>query len=132
MPDAPSEERARLQAEALAVLAAFPELFGPAARAEVPVIGAVGGRAVSGQIDRLVIGAEEVAIVDFKSNRAPPGTLAAVPQAYAAQLALYRALIAPLYPGRAIRCRLVWTATATATDLPDETLAAALAAAAPL
>ena len=117
--------------EAMAVLDAFPELFGPEARAEVPVIGTVAGHAVAGQIDRLVIRPDEILIVDFKSNRAPPGAAEDVSTAYAAQLALYRALLAPLYPGRVLRCRLIWTATASATDLPAALLDAALAALGP-
>jgi ATP-dependent helicase/nuclease subunit A len=131
VPELPLPEREALAAEAMAVLDAFPELFGPEARAEVPVIGTVAGHAVAGQIDRLVIRPDEILIVDFKSNRAPPGAAEDVSTAYAAQLALYRALLAPLYPGRVLRCRLIWTATASATDLPAALLDAALAALGP-
>ena len=46
-------------------------LFGPGSRAEVPVAGVVGGTAVSGRIDRLVIGPDGVKILDFKTNRPP-------------------------------------------------------------
>jgi ATP-dependent helicase/nuclease subunit A len=127
MPDLPEAARAELAAEALGVLIACPELFGPGSRAEVPVIGTVAGHAVSGQIDRLVVGPDAVLIADFKSNRVPPRGLAQVPDAYAAQLALYRALLAPLYPGRALRCVLVWTVGATTTEVPPDRLDAALA-----
>jgi ATP-dependent helicase/nuclease subunit A len=126
MPELAPDAQAALLTEALAVLQAFPALFGPEARAEVPVIGRFGGREISGQIDRLIIRPGEILIVDFKSNRAPPAALDDVPPAYVAQLALYRALLAPLYPGRPVACRLVWTATATGTDLPSPLLDAAL------
>jgi ATP-dependent helicase/nuclease subunit A len=131
MPGLPEEARAGLAAEALGVLAACPELFGPEARAEVPVIGTVAGHAVSGQIDRLVVRPDEVVIADFKSNRVPPATQVQVPDGYVAQLALYRALLAPLYPRRAMRCILVWTVGAVVTELPAARLDAALAALAP-
>jgi ATP-dependent helicase/nuclease subunit A len=126
MPELAPDAQAALLTEALAVLQAFPALFGPEARAEVPVIGRFGGREISGQIDRLIIRPGEILIVDFKSNRAPPAALDDVPPAYVAQLALYRALLAPLYPGRPVACRLVWTATATGTDLPSPLLDVAL------
>ena len=35
-------------------------------------------------------------------------------------MAAYRALLAALYPDRAIRCGLVWTASGEVTWLPDE------------
>ena len=50
----------------------FAPLFGPGSQAEVPVVGLVGGRALSGQIDRLVVTADRVLIVDYKTLRPPP------------------------------------------------------------
>ena len=35
----------------------------------------------------------EILIVDFKTNRTPPGSVAEAPAAYIRQLALYRALL---------------------------------------
>jgi ATP-dependent helicase/nuclease subunit A len=87
----------------------FAPLFAPGALAEVPIVGFVGGRALSGQIDRLVVGADRVLIVDFKTVRAPPATEAEVPPIYLSQLASYRAAIARIYPDREIRCALLWT-----------------------
>ena len=43
--------------------------------------------------------AERVLIADYKTNRPPPEALAEVPPAYVLQLALYRALLQPIYPG---------------------------------
>ncbi len=59
-------------------------------------------RAVSGKIDRLAVTEREVLIVDYKTNRPAPHGLEAVPPAYVAQLALYRALLQPVYPGRTV------------------------------
>ena len=69
----------------------------------------LGGRGLAGQIDRLVVTADAVMIVDYKTLRPPPRDEAAVPSAYLDQLAAYRAAIGAIYPGRQIRCALLWT-----------------------
>ena len=104
-------DQAALAAEILAVLDAadFAPLFAEGSQAEVPVVALLGGRALSGQIDRLVVGDAEVLIVDYKTLRPPPQNEAEVPAAYLAQLAAYRAAMAAIYPGRAVSCALLWT-----------------------
>jgi ATP-dependent helicase/nuclease subunit A len=69
----------------------------------------------------------EVLIVDFKTNHEPPRSVAAVPPAYVRQLALYRAVLGQLYPGRAIRAALLWTETAELMELSASALDAELA-----
>jgi ATP-dependent helicase/nuclease subunit A len=89
-------------------------LFAEGSRAEVPLIGTVktprGTFTVSGQVDRMAVSASEVLIVDYKTNRPPPQSTLDVALAYRRQLALYRALIAGIYPGRTVRAFLLWTA----------------------
>jgi ATP-dependent helicase/nuclease subunit A len=75
----------------------------------VPVVALLGGRALAGQIDRLVVGDRAVLIVDYKTLRPPPLHEEQVPPPYLAQLAAYRAAIAAIYPGRAVRGALLWT-----------------------
>jgi ATP-dependent helicase/nuclease subunit A len=106
-----TEAQDEILCETLAILAHpdFAPLFGPDSLAEVPVIGLVGGRVVSGRIDRLVVTADRVLIVDYKTLRLPPTGADRVPPAYLHQLAGYRAVLARLYPGREIRCALLWT-----------------------
>jgi ATP-dependent helicase/nuclease subunit A len=92
----------------------FAAVFGDGSRAEVPIVGRLerpGGAAVlvSGQIDRLVVTEDEVLVVDFKTNQSPPDSAAEAPAAYIRQLALYRAILARLYPQRTIRTALLWT-----------------------
>lgn len=105
----------------------FAELFQPGSRAEVPIVGrlARAGRVVevSGQVDRLAVTAAAVLIADYKtgSNRAERFG------AYARQLALYRALLAQLYPDRPIRAALIWTETLELTEVSEAQLEAALA-----
>ena len=104
-------EQAAIAAEILAILDApqFSALFGPDSQAEVPLVGLVGDYAIAGQIDRLVVGARDVLIVDYKSLRPAPAQDSEVPPAYLRQLAAYRAAISAIYPGREVRCALLWT-----------------------
>jgi ATP-dependent helicase/nuclease subunit A len=71
--------------------------------------------------------ADRVVILDYKTNREPPATSDAIPFAHRAQLAIYREILAPLYPGRRIDCMLVYTEDASVHTLGDHTLSLALA-----
>ncbi|MFD1329824.1 double-strand break repair helicase AddA [Mycoplana ramosa] len=106
-------------------------IFSPLARAEVSIMGTLRlGRtdyAVSGRIDRMVVREDAVEIVDFKTNRQPPSSGADLPFEHVAQLAIYRAILAPLYPGRAIGCGLVYTEAPRVFWLSDEGMATSLA-----
>ncbi len=109
----------------------FAAIFDDGSRAEVEIMGRValgsGERAVSGRIDRLVITEDAVLIVDYKTNRPPPGSLREVPETHIAQMALYRALLAPLYPGREIRAALVYTEAPVLIAVSAKTMDDALA-----
>jgi ATP-dependent helicase/nuclease subunit A len=111
----------------------FAALFGAGSRAEVPLVGRLtaGGETVrvSGQIDRLVVSPTDVLIADFKSDRARPERIEEVPPGYVRQLALYRALLMQLYPGRPVRAALVWTEVPELMELSLTALDAALVAA---
>jgi ATP-dependent helicase/nuclease subunit A len=110
--------------ETLAVLdnPDFGELFGPQSLAEVPVTGIVAGQVVSGQIDRLVVAAGAVTVVDYKTNRPPPETADAVPALYLRQMAAYREVLRQIYPGRPVRCILLWTDGPRLMELGDAQL----------
>jgi ATP-dependent helicase/nuclease subunit A len=99
----------------------FAELFAPGSRAEMPIVGRL-IRAdgtpilVSGQVDRLLVTEREILIADYKTNRAPPRSLAealATHAHYIRQLALYRAVLSRVFPGTSVRAALVWT------DVPE-------------
>ncbi len=104
-------EQAAIADEILAILdePSFAALFGPDSQAEVPIVGLVGDYAIAGQIDRLVVGIDEILIVDYKTLRPKPARDSEVPPAYLRQLAAYRAAIAQIYPGRPVKCALLWT-----------------------
>jgi ATP-dependent helicase/nuclease subunit A len=107
----PQAAQAAMLQESLAVLddPEFAPLFAPGSAAEVPVVGFVGGRALAGQIDRLVVTDDAVLIVDYKTMRPVPASEAEIPAAYLDQLAAYRLAVAAIYPTKRVRCALLWT-----------------------
>ena len=126
-------EREGLAANVLAVIAEprFAPVFAGGSRAEVAIVGRLergGGRSalVSGQIDRLVVTADEVLIVDFKTNQTPPKTAAEAPEAYVRQLALYRAVLQKLYPNKPVRAALLWTESVELMEISASALNAGL------
>jgi ATP-dependent helicase/nuclease subunit A len=125
-------ERQRAAESVMAILAdpAFAPVFAPGSRAEISVMGTVaaGGRdwSVSGKIDRLAISDGDVLIVDYKTGRSVPRSLAEIPQNYIAQLAIYRALLRPIYPDKTVRAALLFTERPVLFELPPESLDAAL------
>jgi ATP-dependent helicase/nuclease subunit A len=126
-------ERELLAEKVIALIAdsRFAAVFAEASRAEVAIAGrlTLPGRPqalVSGQIDRLVVTQNEVLIVDFKTNHAPPKAAAEAPQAYLRQLALYRAVLSRLYPQHAVRAALLWTETADLMEISASALDAEL------
>jgi ATP-dependent helicase/nuclease subunit A len=82
---------------------------------------------VSGQIDRLVVTPDEVLIVDYKTNHAPPSVPAEAPRTYLRQLALYRAVLQKLYPRLPVRAALLWTERPELMEIPAPALDAQLA-----
>lgn len=109
----------------------FAGLFGDTARAETNLMGVLATSerqfSVAGRIDRLGVEAGKVTIADFKTDRAPPHRLEDVSRTYVAQLAIYREILRPLYPGRDIECRLIFTTSGAGFCLTPAMLEAALA-----
>ncbi|PWB80105.1 MAG: double-strand break repair helicase AddA [Methylocystaceae bacterium] len=122
------DRRARLATAALDVIAdaSLAPLFGSRSAPEVEIVARLrserGEIAVSGRIDRLAETEDEVIVADFKTGtpRHPPTA------AQLRQLALYRAAVAQLYPGKTVRCVLVWTQTATVVQAEAAQLDAVL------
>ena len=105
------EAQSQIANEVMAVLAdadAAP-LFGPLSQAEVPLAAVIGKHVVSGQVDRLVVEENRVLVVDYKSGRPAPADDSAIPEAYLAQMADYRAVLTIIFPGREIRSALLFT-----------------------
>ncbi|HEY6868614.1 MAG TPA: double-strand break repair helicase AddA, partial [Novosphingobium sp.] len=92
-------------------------LFGPAALAEVPIAATVGERVVAGTIDRLLVLPDRVRLVDFKTARRPPASLAEVQPAILRQMAAYAAALAVTFPGRVVEAALLFTQTPILIEL---------------
>jgi ATP-dependent helicase/nuclease subunit A len=131
--DWPDGERERAAESVAAILAdsAFAEVFAPGSRAEVSVMGTIeaGGRkwSVSGKIDRLAVTDGAVFIVDYKTGRSVPRDADEIPQNYVVQLAIYRALLGQIYPGRKVSAALLFTEEPRLIEMPATRLDAALA-----
>jgi ATP-dependent helicase/nuclease subunit A len=127
-----AEEQESLLGQVQRVLedARFSELFLPGSRAEVPIVGRLkrGAFAVSGQVDRLAVTSDAVLIADYKTNRPAPRRFEDVPPAYIRQLALYRAVLAQLYPDKTIRAALLWTDVPDLMEIPASAMDRELAA----
>jgi ATP-dependent helicase/nuclease subunit A len=117
------------QVEAILKDHRFAPLFAPGSRAEVAVMGdmVIRGRqrSVSGKIDRLAVTADQVLVVDYKTGR--PASIEEIAPSHIVQLALYRELLKPIYPGKAISAVLLFTEGPRLVEAPAEALDHALA-----
>jgi ATP-dependent helicase/nuclease subunit A len=84
-------------------------------------------REIVGRIDRLAVTADKVIVADFKTGT--PAT--DVPLNYVRQLAIYRDVLARVFPGRAMQALLVWTAGPAIHKIEEARLKATLSAALP-
>jgi len=133
--DLSPDERAEIARHALAILEdnKFADVFAPGSRPEVPIIGRISRSdgeplLVAGQVDRLIATDKAVLVVDYKTDSVVPDRLDDVPAAYIAQLALYRAVLTRIYPGKHVRAALIFTAGPLLVEISSSTLDAALEA----
>lgn len=130
----PSAEREHLIRAVLRVMSepSVQPAFSPNSRAEVSIMGTMTiGRqhyAVSGRIDRLAVDGDRVILVDYKTNRVPPRDAHEIPFSHTAQLAIYREILSPLYPGKEFVCALIYTENAAFMTVGDDAMMQALAA----
>ena len=132
MPADQAGAAAEIETQVLAVLddPRFSPIFEAAGEAEVSVMGTlhIGGeeRAVSGRIDRIALDGDRLLIVDYKTGLAPrPGEQP--PAGHVSQLAIYSALLAPLFPGRPIDAALLYVSGPSLIEIEGAALDAALA-----
>ncbi len=114
-------EREELIRRCLSLLAepAFAPVFVPNALAEAPIAAFVGGRRISGRIDRLLVTEGRVVALDYKSGWAPPPSSNDVPAEYRQQMSAYRQALAAIFPGRTISCGLLFTDAPRLIWLPE-------------
>jgi len=122
--DLPEAMRAEMLAAAIAVLEHpdFAPIFSPAALAEVPLAATVEGVVVAGTADCLLIEPARITVVDFKTTRRPPASVADIPVATIRQMAAYVAALEAIYPGREVRAGVLYTHTPALFDLPSTIL----------
>ncbi len=127
--DIEDAQRAEMIAAAFSILDdhQFAPVFGDGSRAEVAITGRLGGRAVSGRMDRLVVTPDRVLVVDYKTNRPAPADIHAADPAYVVQLAVYVSILRQLYPDRLVEAALVWTDGPRLMPVPSALIDAALA-----
>ncbi len=123
--DLASGTRAEMIESAIEVLdePGFADLFGPDALAEVPLAATVDGRVVMGFVDRLLVTADEITVVDFKTVRRPPGSLDEVSSATLRQIAAYAAALGEIYPARTVRAAILYTQVPRLIEIPAGMLA---------
>jgi ATP-dependent helicase/nuclease subunit A len=131
--DLTDDQREEMAAAAFGVLEddRFARVFGPGSRAEVAVAGGAAGLpaglAISGRVDRLVVAADAVLVVDYKTNRPSPARIEDADPAYLSQMAVYAAVLAQVFPGRPIEAAIVWTDGPKLMAVPEKVMAQALA-----
>jgi len=101
-------------------------IFATDTLAEVPLTGQAGGQRMYGIIDRLIIGAKVVLLVDYKTNRRVPKTAQECPEGILRQMGAYAAMLNDIYPDHTIETAVLWTADATLMALPHEIVTDAL------
>jgi len=130
--DLSDEQRREMAAAVLGVLedARFAAVFGPGSRAEVALAGAAArlppGLSVSGRVDRLVVEAGRVLVIDFKTNRPAPDRIEDADPAYVTQMAIYAAVLGEVHPGRRIEAALLWTDGPKLMSVPETMMRRAL------
>jgi ATP-dependent helicase/nuclease subunit A len=117
--------RAELISSALKVIddPAYAALFGPDALAEAPIAGVVAEDVIAGTVDRLIVTANSVMVVDFKTGRRIPLTPPECPVPHLRQMAAYHALLASIFPDRQVISALLYTAGPVMHILPETLLA---------
>ena len=81
------------------------------------------GSVISGTVDRLLVLPDRIRLVDFKTGRAVPRTLAELPPSHLRQMAAYVAALEVIFPGRAIEAALLYTSGPVLHRLSDDMLA---------
>lgn len=124
-------DRAAATSEALALLARedLSWIFAPGTLAEVELSAQVpelGGKLLAGVIDRVVVAADRVVAIDYKSNALAPSRPEDVPDGILRQLGAYAAMLRAIYPGRTVEVAILWTRDGVLMPVPIKMVREAL------
>ncbi|HHB80326.1 MAG TPA: double-strand break repair helicase AddA, partial [Aliiroseovarius sp.] len=106
-------------------------VFAPDTLAEVDVSAQLalrGNARMHGSIDRLIIGADEVTVIDFKSNAVVPTCAENVPDGILRQMGAYIEAITQIFPKHSAKCAILWTTNAELMPIDPALARAALPA----
>ncbi|MEO8618290.1 MAG: double-strand break repair helicase AddA [Sphingomicrobium sp.] len=108
-----STQREEMAALACAIIgdADHRDLFGPSSLGEAPIAATLpDGRVIAGTVDRLLVEADLVRLVDFKTGFSVPASESDVPLSHQRQMAAYREALQVIFPDRRIEASLLYTA----------------------
>lgn len=120
-PDLPQHEHDEILQGVLQVLdePGWADLFAPGSLAEVPIVATLGKQAIAGSVDRLLVEAGRVLVVDYKTARRPPERVEDVPRAILRQMAAYVAALEQIWPDRQVEAALLYTSAPRLIVIPD-------------
>jgi ATP-dependent helicase/nuclease subunit A len=128
--DAAASQKLAQEVVAVIALPELASLFEPGSKPEVSLTGKIELKErtieIAGRVDRVGENDKEVLAADYKTGM--PCEADRTPAPYRMQLALYRAVLAPLWPRKALRMLVIWTEGPRVVWLPDSMLVADLAA----
>ena len=97
---------------------AFAALFSPESLPEAPIAATLpDGRVVAGTVDRLLVEADRVRVIDFKTGRHVPANRAEVPAQHARQMDAYARALQVIFPDRRVETALLYTSGPRLIDL---------------
>jgi len=113
--------------EALSVLTdpKFSYIFAKDVLSEVPFsaqLPNLKNKKIYGIIDRLIVGSNNVQIIDFKTNSTVPKTANKIPLGILRQMSAYKLAIEEIYPGKEVSCYILWTAIKKIDRLEEDLL----------
>jgi ATP-dependent helicase/nuclease subunit A len=101
----------------------FAALFDGDALTEAPITATLpDGLVVAGTVDRLLVGADRIMLVDYKTGRRAPAAVAEVPDYHLRQMAAYAAALRVIFPDRRVEAALLYTSGPSLLVLPPELL----------
>ncbi|SLN12004.1 ATP-dependent helicase/nuclease subunit A [Aquimixticola soesokkakensis] len=104
-------------------------LFGENALSEAEItapLPSLQGRQMLGKVDCLLVEADRVLVVDFKSNAVVPDLAAQTPVGLLRQMGAYAEALGALYPTKNIELAILWTRTGKLMSLPHDMVMQAL------
>jgi ATP-dependent helicase/nuclease subunit A len=109
VPDAGTRDEILDQVSSITTDPRFAGLFGDGSLGEAPLAATLpDGRVIAGTVDRLLVEAGRVSVIDFKTGRVPSSD-ADIPNAHRAQMLAYSEALRVIFPGREIRAALLYT-----------------------